>query len=246
MLQGLYSAAAGMSAQQYRMDATSNDLANVNTTGYKHERVAFRDLLYVRDGEPDVHIGSGAAAATIGRSAEQGALQRTDRPLDVAIQGRGYLEVRTPDGATALTRAGDLQVDARGRLATPTGALLTGVRPVPDGTDLTNVSIAQDGTVSAKGADGAAVALGRLRVVDVRSPDGLQSIGDNLYSPTADSGQPAVVNDSRLEQGALEASNVDTAEAMTDLIESQRAFAMASRAVQTQDQMMEIANGVKR
>lgn len=246
MLQGLYSAAAGMTAQQNRMDAVSNDLANVNTTGYKHTRVSFRDLLYVRDGEPDVHIGSGAAAAMIGRSAEQGALDRTGRPLDVALDGPGFLEVRTADGGVALTRAGDLQVDARGRLVTPTGALLTGVRPLPAGTDASAVTIGPDGAVTAKRQGGADVALGRLRIVTVRSPDELRSAGGNLYAPTATSGAPAPVAGTRLEQGVLEASNVDTSDAMVDLIESQRAFAMASRAVQTQDQMMEIANGVKR
>jgi flagellar basal-body rod protein FlgG len=246
MLQGLYAAAAGMTAQQTRMDSTSNDLANVNTTGYKHQRVNFRDLLYVRDGDEGVQIGAGAGASTIGRSAEQGALQRTERPLDVAIQGPGFLEVRTPGGDTALTRAGALQVDSRGRLSTPNGDLLTGVRPLPAGTDASAVKIGPDGTVTVPGADGAPTALGRLRIVSVTSPDDLQPVGDNLLAVNADSGQPAPVAGSTLEQGVLEASNVDTGQAMADLVESQRAFAMASRAVQTQDQMMEIANGVKR
>jgi flagellar basal-body rod protein FlgG len=246
MLQGLYAAAAGMTAQQTRMDATSNDLANVNTTGYKSERVAFRDLLYVRDGAEGVQVGSGAGAATIGRSAEQGALQRTDRALDVAIQGPGFLEVRTAEGGTALTRAGALQVDSRGRLSTPSGQLLTGVRPLPAGTDASAVKIGPDGAVTVPGPGGRSTTLGRLQVVSVASPDDLQPVGDGLFAVSAASGRPTAVAGSTLEQGALEASSVDTGQAMADLVESQRAFAMASRAVQTQDQMMEIANGVKR
>lgn len=247
MLQGLYAAAAGMSAQQTRMDAVSNDLANVSTPGYQHSRLAFRDLLYVRDGADGVQVGSGSAAADVGRSHAPGALQDTGRPLDVALAGRGFLEVTTADGDPALTRQGALQVDARGRLRTPSGALVAGVRPVPPGSSADGLKIAQDGTVrTAEGAE-----LGRLRVVDVPAPDGLRSIGDSLLVATSASGAarqaPATgTNATTVRQGVLEASNVDTADAMVDLIESQRAFSMASRAVQTQDQMMEIANGVKR
>ncbi|MCK9247735.1 MAG: flagellar hook-basal body protein [Solirubrobacteraceae bacterium] len=242
MLQGLYSAAAGMSAQQTRMDAVSHDLANTSTPGYKQERVAFRDLLYVRDGVEGVRAGSGSAAATIGRGTSQGALQATGRSLDVAITGAGYLQVTRPDGSSALTRAGVLQVDASGRLVTPSGDRLDGVGPLPAGTDVDKLGIGDDGTV--RTADGTEV--GRLRLVNVTAPDLMRPVGDNLFAPTAESGAPTVTGNARLVQGHLEASAVNVADAMTDLIESQRAFAMASRAVQTQDQMLEIANGVKR
>src|SRR5919108_5330060 len=127
MLEGLHSAAAGMAAQQQRLDAVANDLANANTTGYKHQRVGFRDLVYDQTGRSSaqgVRTGSGAAAVDAGRSFGQGVLQRTDRSLDVALQGEGFLRVKLPDGREALTRDGNLQVDGLGRLATNTGALL--------------------------------------------------------------------------------------------------------------------------
>src|ERR671923_1024376 len=125
MLEGLNTAAAGMAAQQQRIDAVANDLANANTTGYKHQRVGFRDLVYDQTGRSSaegVRTGSGAAAVDAGRSFGQGVLQRTDRPLDVALQGEGFLRVKLPDGREALTRDGNLQVDGLGRLATNTGA----------------------------------------------------------------------------------------------------------------------------
>lgn len=244
MLQGLNAAAAGMTAQQTRMDAISGDLANVNTPGYKHQRVNFRDLLYVRDGVDGVQVGSGAAASTIGRGSAQGALQETGRSLDVALKGPGYIEVRSPDGGVALTRAGSLQVDDRGRLTTASGALVPGVRPLPAGASAEKLKIDPDGTVSTETGQ----RLGQIQLVDVRAPDSLRPIGDSLSVATAESGAPtrAPLARTSLVQGSLEASDVDTADAMVDLIESQRAFAMASRAVQTQDQMAEIANGVKR
>lgn len=244
MLQGLYAAAAGMAANQTRMDAVSNDLANVNTEGYRGSRVAFRDLLYVRDGVDGVQVGSGSAALDLGRTSAPGVHRETGRALDVALDGRGYLEVAAPDGTPALTRAGALRVDDRGRLCTPSGAVVAGVRPVPPGSSADALRIAEDGTVrTAEGAE-----LGRMRIVDVPAPDALRSIGDSLFAATAGSGaaRPVAAGTSTVRQGVLEGSNVDTGEAMVDLIESQRAFSMASRAVQTQDQMMEIANGVKR
>ena len=127
MLEGLNSAASGMAAQQQRLDSVANDLANANTTGYKHGRVGFRDLMYEQAGRPaaaGVQTGHGAAAVDAGKSFGQGALQRTDRSLDIAIQGEGFLRVKLADGREALTRDGNLLVDGRGRLATNTGALI--------------------------------------------------------------------------------------------------------------------------
>ena len=241
MLEGMYTAAAGMAAQQQRLEALSNDLANVNTTGYKRVRVAFRDLVYTPAGpgtSPGVQEGAGAAATSVGRGAAQGALQRTDRRLDVAIDGPGFIRARAADGSEVLTRDGALQVDAQGRLVTSGGAL-TGVTLAP-GTAESSISIGRDGTVS----DGDRV-VGRLDLVQVRAVDGLQPNGDNSFTATVASG-PAAAGDVRLEQGALEASNVDVADAMADMIEAQRSFELASRAIRMQDQLLEIANGVKR
>ena len=245
MLEGLNSAAAGMAAQQQRIDSVANDLANANTTGYKHGRVGFRDLVYEQAGRSSaqgVRTGHGSAAVDAGRSFGQGALQRTDRPLDVAIQGEGFLRVKLADGTQALTRDGSLQVDARGRLATSSGALLQPGITIPNGVDDSDVSIAPDGTVTAAGRR-----VGKLALVAVRSPQALTPAGDNVFLTNGASGNAtAAPPGTRLTQGALEASNTDMAESMVAMIESQRAFELASRAIHTADQMWEIANGVKR
>lgn len=246
MLEGLYSAAAGMAAQQQRIDGVANDLANASTTGYKHVRVGFRDLLYNAQGGsagPTVLAGAGAAAGFIGRSQEQGALQTTDQPLDVAIQGPGFFQVKRPDGSLALTRDGSLRLDSQGRLTTSDGNILQPEITVPRGTSADKLSIAGDGTVRA----GAGRSLGRIELVTVPAPDGLQPLGGNLFATNAQSGQPTPAgNDSTLRQGTLEGSNVDVGDAMVDMIDAQRSFQLASKAIQMQDQMLEIANQVKR
>jgi flagellar basal-body rod protein FlgG len=248
MLEGLHSAAAGMAAQQQKLDAVANDLANANTVGYKHERVGFRDLLYDRAGRSSastIRTGHGAAAVDAGRSWEQGSLQRTDRPLDVAIQGEGFLRVRLPDGRDALTRDGGLHVDGLRRLTTGTGAIVQGAGgpiTVPRGVTEDAVSIAADGTVSAAGRR-----VGRLALATVRAPAGLVSVGDNAFVTSAASGPvQAAPRATTLTGGALEMSNVDMAEAMVDMIESQRAFELQSKAIHTADEMMQTANEVKR
>src|SRR5918997_995723 len=154
MLEGLNSAAAGMAAQQQRLDAVSNDLANANTTGYKHVRVGFRDLVYTQTGRASAQgprTGSGAAAVDAGRGFAQGAVSPTGQPLDVAIEGNGFLRVKFPDGRAALTRDGSLHVDGRGQLTTSGGALVQPKITIPAGTELTDVVIAPDGTVRAAG-----------------------------------------------------------------------------------------------
>jgi flagellar basal-body rod protein FlgG len=240
MLEGLYSAAAGMTAQQQRMDTLANDVANVNTTGYKHTRVAFRDLLYTQDRSGVVSSGAGAAATPVGRGFAQGALRETGSKLDVAIEGDGFLQVRRADGTTALTRDGSLRLDPNGRLTTQRGELLQPAITVPAGTSEADVRIADDGTVSAGNRQ-----LGRIQLVTVRAPQALQSAGDSLFVATAASGPAQALPTGRVVQGALESSNVDMADAMTQMMESQRSFQMASKAVQMQDQILQIANGVK-
>jgi flagellar basal-body rod protein FlgG len=245
MLEGLNSAAAGMAAQKQRLDATANDLANANTNGYKRMRVGFRDLVYTQAGRPaadGVRIGAGSAAVDAGRGFSQGTVRNTGEPLDVAIQGDGFLRVRTPGGGVGLTRDGALQVDGNRRVTTGSGALLQPPLTIPEGVSLEDVKIDGDGTVHAGDRQ-----LGRIEVVSVRSPQGLQSVGDNLFAPTAASGQPtAAPAATTLVQGSLEGSNVNVSDAMVGMIEAQRSFELASRAIKTADQMMEIANGVKR
>jgi flagellar basal-body rod protein FlgG len=240
MLEGLYSAAAGMQAQQQRMDAVANDLANANTNGYKKSRVAFRDLLYVRDASGNVQSGAGAAATTIGRGFDQGALKETGNKLDLAIESGGFLQVRRADGTTALTRDGSLKLDPRGRLTTQQGDLVQPAVTVPAGTQEADLQIGADGTITANNRQ-----VGRIQVVSVRSPQALQSVGDNLFRPTAASGAPAALATGRLTQGSVEASNVDVADSMTEMMDAQRSFQLASKAVQMQDQLLQIANQVK-
>jgi flagellar basal-body rod protein FlgG len=239
VLDGLYSAATGMLAQQRRLDAIANDVANVNTHGYKRVRVAFRDLVYQPAGQgaaQGVAPGSGAAAEIAGRSSAPGSPQPTGRPLDVAIDGPGYLRL---DG-DALTRDGAFQIDADGQL-TVGGRRLAPPIGVPRGTRPEDVTIAPDGRVAVGERQ-----LGRIELIEVPAPDGLTALGDGLYAATANSGTPRAAGDARLVQGALEGSNVDLADAMVDMMDAQRGFALASRAVQMQDQALEIANGLRR
>lgn len=245
MLEGMYTAAAGMAAQQTRLDALSNDIANANTNGYKRVKVAFSDLMYTPGWlatQQGVTEGAGAKASIIGRGAAQGASQRTDEPLDVAIQGQGFLQMKRADGTNVLTRDGDLRFDDQGRLASQHGDLVNPPIKLPAGGDPANVKIAQNGEVTLDGK-----VLGKLAIVNVASPDGLRPLGDNGFEPTTESGPVKAADPATtLEQGALEASNVDMGDAMTDMLESQRAYEMASKAIQAQDRMAEIANGIKR
>jgi flagellar basal-body rod protein FlgG len=244
MLDGLYAAAAGMEAQQTRLDAVSNDISNISTAGYQATRVGFRDLLYSSGGAStgtSLATGAGAAAETIGRDQSQGAINDTGRPLDVAIQGDGYIEVRRSDGTIGLTRNGALQMDAGGRLTTASGMPLEPPVTIPADTPSDQVKIGRDGTVSAGGTQ-----VGKITLVTVPAPDRLLPAGDSTFTAGAASGPIRPVAGSTLRQGALEGSNVDLASAMSDLIDAQQAYSMASKAIQFQDQMLEIANGVKR
>jgi flagellar basal-body rod protein FlgG len=242
MLEGLYSAAAGMAAQQQRLDAVSNDLANVDTAGYKTERIGFRDLLYIQAGRGagnQVFEGAGSAATNLGRSLTQGALQNTGRLLDVAIEGPGFIRVRH-NGADALTRDGSLHVNAAGQLQTSTGDLLQPGITVPRGTNPDDIAIGTNGVVTVRGNQ-----VGTIQLVTVASPEGLTPIGDNLFTAGNASGTIRAANGAQLQQGFLEGSNVDVADAMVDMMNSQRSYQLASKAIQMQDEMAGIANGVK-
>jgi flagellar basal-body rod protein FlgG len=244
MLEGMYSAAAGMAAQQQRLDTVANDLANVNTAGYKPVRVAFRDLVYGEAGRGTargVRIGAGAAATDIGRSSAQGELQQTGQELDVALDGLGFLAVRDANGP-ALTRDGQLRLDDQGRITTQAGALLDPPVKLPAGTTEKEVRIATDGSITVRGTR-----IGGLRIVTVPATSGLQGGDGNLFRTTAASGAAgAAPRTTRVIQGSLEGSAVDLATAMADMTIAQRAFQMASKAIQMQDQVLEYANGVKR
>ena len=244
MLEGLYTAAAGMAAQQQRMDNLANDVANVNTSGYKHVRTGFRDLVYGQTGRGaagTVTAGAGSASQIVGRSFAQGALRQTGRPLDIALQGPGFLQVRTPQGQLALTRDGSLDVTTSGQLVTSSGAQVVPPINFPTGTNLDDVSVAPDGAITA-----GTRRIGQLTVVDVAAPQALTSVGDNLFVANAQSGGPQRAAATTFAGGSLEASNVELSDAMVDMMDSQRAYQLASKAIEQQDQMMGIANGIKR
>ena len=207
-MDGLRAAASGLAAQQARMDAIANDIANVSTPGYKKERLAFRDLV----------DRSGAAASDAGRSFLTGPQIASDNPLALAIDGPGFFQVKLADGRVALTRSGDFRVDAGGDVVTSGGERLVPPIALPKGTELGDVTIAADGTVT---------------------------VGGGLYLATTASGAAAEIK-SQLQQGVLEGSNVDLGDAMIDLIDAQRSFQLASKALKTQDDLAEIANGIRR
>lgn len=243
MVEGLYSAAAGMSAEQFQLDAVGNDLANMSTDGYKAQRVAFGDLLYnqVRMAGTETSAGSGASARLLGRSETQGPMQQTGNPLDLAIEGEGFFTVTLPGGGTALTRDGAFGIDGAGSITDARGNRLSPPIKVPAGTQPADISVAADGTVRASGR-----VLGRFSIVTVPAPDGLEPLGDSLFAATARSGAPAAASGrAHVRQGALEQSNVNLGREIVKLETTQRSFQMASSAIQDESQMMSIANQLR-
>jgi flagellar basal-body rod protein FlgG len=246
MLEGLRTAAAGMQAQQQKLDAVSNDLANANTTGYKRLRTGFSDLMYEQGGRPTTsakaQFGSGSRLVQNGRTFEQGALSDTGQPLNVGIEGEGFIKVKLSDGRQGLTRDGDLHIDGMGRMVTSFGGIVQPQITIPKGVAESQISIGQDGTVVAAGRN-----IGKIGLATVRSPSNLSSVGTNAFVTTPQSGNAiAAPAATKLKQSTLEASNADMSTSMTDMMEAQRAYQLTSKAISTADQMMEIANGVKR
>jgi len=232
MANGLQIAASGLIAQEQRLDAVANDVANVNTAGYQSTRTAFSEVL---GGSGGVRLSS------IGSSSSEGILTSSDNPFSVAIDGPGFLQVRTKDGTVALTRDGGLHLDPTRKLVTSAGAKVDPAITVPADVANEEISIAPDGTVTAAGRK-----LGQLALVDVPAPDALGSIGERLLVTTAASGAARASTSTTLQQGYLEQSNVDLATALTDMMDAQRSYQLASKALRTQDQLLEIANGIRR
>jgi flagellar basal-body rod protein FlgG len=232
MANGLQIAASGLVAQEQHLDAVANDIANVNTVGYQASRVSFSELL---GGSGGVRI------SPAGTSSAEGILAASDNPLSVAIDGPGFIQVRTADGTVAVTRDGKIELDAERRLVTAGGARLDPGLTIPADVDTDRIRIASDGTVTAAGRK-----LGAITLVDVPAPDALASIGNGLLAPTTASGAPKASTTTTVQQGFLEGSNVDLASALTEMMDAQRAFQLSSRALHTQDQLLEIANGIRR
>ncbi|PUD31844.1 flagellar basal body rod protein FlgG [Helicobacter pylori] len=262
MLRSLYSATSGMLAQQTHIDTTSNNIANVNTTGFKKSRTDFSDLFYQAMQyagtntsnttlSPDgMEVGLGVRPSAITKMFSQGSPKETENNLDVAITGKGFFQVQLPDGTTAYTRSGNFKLDEQGNLVTSEGYLLIPQITLPE--DTTQVNIGVDGTVSVtQGLQTTSNVIGQITLANFVNPAGLHSMGDNLFSITNASGDAIVGNpDSqglgKLRQGFLELSNVRLVEEMTDLITAQRAYEANSKSIQTADAMLQTVNSLKR
>jgi flagellar basal-body rod protein FlgG len=241
MFEGLYSAASGMEAQQQQFNAISNDMANLDTPGYQSTIVGFHDLLYSNGSYgSNVATGAGAAASVVGHDQTQGAINTTNRQLDVAIQGQGYMQVRRPDGSTGLTRNGRLELNSKRELTNQEGMLVQPPITIPTGVSSDQITIGADGTVQAAGKS-----VGKISLVDVPAPDGLVADGDSIFSATAASGAIKTAKNASLQQGALEGSNVDLGDEMAKMMTAQQEYAMGSQAIQYQGQMLSIANQIK-
>lgn len=251
----LWIAKTGLDAQQMRMAVISNNLANVNTTGFKRSRAVFEDLLYQTVRQPGAQstqnsqlpsglmLGTGVRPVATEKLFTQGNLVQTGNPLDVAINGRGFLQVLQPDGTLAYTRDGTLQVNAQGQLVTSSGYVVQPGITIPPSSQ--SITIGSDGTVSAQIAGSATPSqLGSLQLADFINPPGLEPVGDNLYLQTAASGTPQTGTPGlnglgTLVQDSVESSNVNVVQEMVDMIETQRAYEMNSKAISTSSQMLQ-------
>ncbi len=258
MNQALWIAKTGLDAQQTRMAVVSNNLANVNTTGFKQGRAVFEDLLYqnVRQSggltsqntelPSGLSLGTGVRIVATEKLFTQGSMLQTDNALDVAIKGRGFFQILLPDGNLAYTRDGTFQRDAQGEMVTASGYSVQPSITIPSGAQ--SITIGNDGTVSVQlSGQSAPSQVGSLETVDFINPVGLQAIGENLYietasSGTAQAGTPGLNGFGSLVQGALEGSNVNVVSELVNMIETQRAYEMNSKAISTNDQMMQYLN----
>lgn len=262
MIRALYTAASGMNAQQANIDNVAHNLANVNTTGFKKSRLEFEDLVYqemraagasassTTEAPVGLEIGLGTRAVASARNFSAGNLQSTGAPLDVAIEGQGFLQVSLPDGTTGYTRAGSLHLDAQGAIVTAEGYAIEPNITVPS--NATSISISKDGTVSVTVAgQTASQQLGTLEMATFSNPAGMRPLGGNLFTPTtasgdAQTGAPGTDSRGTLQQGFLENSNVSVVEEMVNMIIGQRAYEANSRVIKAADEMLGQVNTLVR
>lgn len=255
----LYSAATGMEAQQLNLNTIANNLANVNTPGFKRSKIEFQDLLYQKpraSGSDSgggnlvptgIEVGNGSRVAATSKVFTQGQLTNTGEKLDIAIQGDGFFEVQRPDGTIGYTRDGSFKLNAQGQVVTVDGMpILSGMQTIPAGA---NVSVSEDGQVTVQSSSGTTTF--RLTLTRFANPAGLRSMGGNLYEETAASGTPETGNPGengfgRTIQGYIEASNVNIVEEMVALIVAQRAYEINSKSVQSSDEMLQNVANMKR
>ena len=255
MIRSLWISKTGLEAQQTQMDVISNNLANVSTNGFKRSRAVFEDLLYQNLRQPGaqssqqtqvpsgLQIGTGVRPVAAERIHTQGNLQQTSNQLDVAIQGAGFFQVLQPDGTTAYTRDGSFQTDNQGQIVTSNGFVVQPAITIP--ANATSVTIGQDGVVTVTQPGVAApVQVGSLQLATFINPAGLQSMGQNMYMETASSGTPSTNvpgtnGTGNLSQGYVETSNVNVVEELVNMIQTQRAYEINSKAITVSDQMLQ-------
>jgi flagellar basal-body rod protein FlgG len=258
----LRTSASGMVAQQRMIDVIANNLANVNTTAFKRSRASFEDVMYETlqseaivnyqssETVAPVQVGKGVRTAGILRYHEQGTLQQTGRPYDLAIEGDGFFQIQRPDGTLAYTRDGSFTLSNTGALTTSGGYLVQPGITIPP--DAVEVAIAANGVVSVRTGDSAQpVEIGRIELARFANPTGLEALGENLYRETVASGQPILgqaqdVGFGQIAQGNLESSNVEIVVEMTDMIAAQRAYEINAKAIHTTDEMMQSTNDMVR
>ncbi|MHC4475144.1 MAG: flagellar basal-body rod protein FlgG [Planctomycetota bacterium] len=261
MLRAFSTAATGMTAQQMMVDTVANNLANINTTGFKKSQINFQDLLYVTMQEPGtevtsgvnsptgLEIGSGVRAACNTKIFTSGELENTARNLDIAIRGDGFLQVSMPDGTLKYTRDGALQLNPEGQLVTTSGYFLEPAISVP--TDYASIGIGKDGGVNVTDMSGTQSVVGTIQLARFANPAGLSSEGDNLFAETEASGTPTIGTAGEnglgmIQSGFLEKANVQMVTELVGLITAQRAYEINSRAIKAGDDMLRTANNIVR
>ncbi|MEJ2729204.1 MAG: flagellar basal-body rod protein FlgG [Deltaproteobacteria bacterium] len=262
MIRSLWTSATGMQAQELNIDVISNNLANVNTCGFKKSRAEFQDLLYetMRSAgaassadttiPTGVQLGHGARPAAVQKMFNQGDFQNTENELDWAIEGDGFFQIELPNGDISYTRCGEFKLDADGRIVNVDGFLLVPQFTIP--TDTVSITVGMDGTVSVIQADDPVPSeIGTIQLARFVNPAGLRSLGRNLYVPTEGSGDEIVGTPGEdgfgmISQGFLEMSNVSVVDEMVSMITAQRAYETNSKVIQTADDMLQMANNLKR
>ena len=262
MIRALYSASSGMQAQALNLDVVANNLANVNTAGFKRTRTDFEDLLYQTFRAPGatgpqgstipsgIQVGNGTRPVATQRIFSQGDFQQTENPLDLVVEGDGFFQITRPDGATAYTRSGAFKKDGTGRVVTSEGYVLLPNLVIP--VDAKGLTVASDGTVSVTVAgQNQAQQIGQIQLAQFVNPAGLLSVGRNLFMPTSASGNAVTgvagtTGLGTIAQGFLEMSNVKVVDEMVAMITTQRAYEANSRAIQTADEMLAMSNNLRR
>ncbi len=262
MMQSLYTASTGMLGMQTQIDTTANNIANVNTIGFKKSRAEFADLMYgvmeyagtatsdTTKSPTGIEVGLGTRPTAVNKIFSEGSLKQTDNQLDIAITGRGFFKLELPDGTEVFSRNGAFKVDDNGTIVNSDGYRLTPEIVVPQ--DATNINIGTDGIVTVvQPGQTEATQIGQVTLTNFINPAGLHSMGDNLYVETDSSGQPiegvpGIDGLGNLRQGFVELSNVELVVGLTDLITGQRAYDSNSKVITTSDEMLQTTNNLKR